>query len=110
VTYVALLLVWSQMVHSRGPPPCYYIMSLPSVSGDTHNDLKMDSSTLADEALAYLYRQIDMNDRINPCYVAIWAQINAILQARSAIYATAPPPLLLKKEDVHGLVQCDRDL
>lgn len=47
--------------------------------------MKSEQLAIADEAITYLYRQIDPRERANPRYAAINAQIDAICRAKVAL-------------------------
>lgn len=55
----------------------------------------MDSAMTgyAHECIAYLQRQIDPRDRLNPCYTYLYQQIDAIYKALADVTATEIPPI-----------------
>lgn len=50
----------------------------------------------AAECVAYLHRQIDPHDRLNPKYAYLHAQIDAINKAVADVMAAELPPIRLR--------------
>lgn len=50
----------------------------------------------ADEALRYLYQQIDPRDRNNPKYDDVWKAISGVIEAKARIARTKPIRFLVR--------------